>query len=289
MSEYHVSYHAVNSYEHQVTGAFFRFIIVPADNEFQKLIKMKLRSNVPVTWWISERVKDGKELYVRANKPFTEFILDLETRIIINQVNPFNRPILPREIQWKTLETTEWKVENAYFLQAGHPKDRSYIPPEWMDKFPAPNTQQGMLDHLITLREFLFSKIKFCPESTDVHTKAIETYQLKAGVCQDFAHLYSAIARRQGIPTRYVCGYLCQGKNYKGAGQLHAWVECHVPGSGWIGIDPSNNLMADNHHIKIAHGVDYGDCAPIKGVILNGGDHTSEHTVFVHQAQSAQQ
>jgi transglutaminase-like putative cysteine protease len=75
------------------------------------------------------------------------------------------------------------------------------------------------------------------------------------------------ICRSLGIPSRYVSGYLYNGpdSHLRGAQASHAWVEVHVPGKGWYGLDPTNDTLADERHIKIATGRDYNDAAPITG------------------------
>jgi len=37
--------------------------------------------------------------------------------------------------------------------------------------------------------------------------------ELKAGVCQDFAHILLVMLRMINIPARYVSGYVCPNKN----------------------------------------------------------------------------
>ena len=48
---------------------------------------------------------------------------------------------------------------------------------------------------------------------------------------------------------------------------MHAWV-CIWCGDrlGWIGFDPTNNLVAQADHITIAMGRDYAAVAPLDGV-----------------------
>jgi transglutaminase-like putative cysteine protease len=121
-----------------------------------------------------------------------------------------------------------------------------------------------------------------------------EAIDLGKGVCQDFTHLFVAIARKNRIPCRYVSGYLNQGGGVVGAAAMHAWVEAFVPGNGWHGFDPTNNLLIDKNYIKTAHGVDYSDCSPIKGVLQTSGENHTKYQVKVRtkadqQAEAAQQ
>ena len=82
------------------------------------------------------------------------------------------------------------------------------------------------------------------------------------------------------IPTRYVSGYVFADEGLRGAGATHAWVEIFIPTYGWLGLDPTNNCIADQFHIRLAVGRNYNDCAPVKGVFK--GNETQLMDVKVH-------
>jgi transglutaminase-like putative cysteine protease len=114
--------------------------------------------------------------------------------------------------------------------------------------------------------EYIYKYFKYIKGITNIETTVDEILQHKAGVCQDFAHLMLQILRTVHIPARYVSGYICPNKNgMRGEGATHAWVEAWIPGYGWAGIDPTNNVWVTNTHIKLAVGRHFNDCSPIKG------------------------
>jgi transglutaminase-like putative cysteine protease len=89
------------------------------------------------------------------------------------------------------------------------------------------------------------------------------------GVCQDFAHIMIAICRIWGVPARYVSGYLFTDRDTHDRstpGATHAWVEAYLPSLGWIGIDPTNDILAGERHLAVAIGRDYADVPPSHGV-----------------------
>lgn len=113
---------------------------------------------------------------------------------------------------------------------------------------------------------FIFKEFTYIKGITTIETTVDEILEKKAGVCQDFAHVMLEILRMMGIPSRYVSGYICPNKNgMRGEGATHAWVEAYIPGLGWAGIDPTNNVWVSNHHVKLAVGRDFTDCTPVKG------------------------
>jgi transglutaminase-like putative cysteine protease len=84
-----------------------------------------------------------------------------------------------------------------------------------------------------------------------------------------------ALGRSIGIPCRYVSGYLfhrTEDHDRSEEDATHAWIEALVPGYGWIGFDPTNNLIAAERHIRTAVGRDYADVPPTRGVFKGSAD-----------------
>jgi transglutaminase-like putative cysteine protease len=124
----------------------------------------------------------------------------------------------------------------------------------------------------------IFNEFKYNKEATDVATPTETAFGLRAGVCQDFAHIAIACLRSIGIPARYVSGYLrtlsAPGKpRLVGADQSHAWVSAWCGDElGWVDFDPTNHCFCNTDHIPIAWGRDYSDVVPIRGVFLGAGE-----------------
>jgi transglutaminase-like putative cysteine protease len=114
---------------------------------------------------------------------------------------------------------------------------------------------------------------------TGIATPVATVIAQRAGVCQDFTHVMIAGLRGLGLPARYVSGYIRTrpppgAARRRGADQSHAWVECWLgPAHGWVGLDPTNDLVVHDEHVLVAVGRDYSDVSPVRGVILGGGAH----------------
>lgn len=116
---------------------------------------------------------------------------------------------------------------------------------------------------------YIYNSFGYVPGSTNVESGVMHVFELKSGVCQDFAHVMIALCRSVGIPARYVSGYFYAEKAVFGSASdnsaSHAWVECFLPGIGWAGYDPTHNRRVDPTYIKVAIGRDYVDVRPLAG------------------------
>jgi transglutaminase-like putative cysteine protease len=140
------------------------------------------------------------------------------------------------------------------------------------------------LDRLHALSAALHEGLAFDTESSDASTPAATAFKAGRGVCQDFAHIFIAVARVAGIPARYVSGHIFRRDGAGTQPASHAWTEAWVPDLGWVAFDPTNGICADDAYVRIAAGLDYGDVAPIVGARRGGG--TEEISVEVQVVQS---
>ena len=85
---------------------------------------------------------------------------------------------------------------------------------------------------------------------------ASEILQRGAGVCADYAILYTALLRSVGIPTRLSAGIPVYTILYEWDKEIdigHAWVEIKIPDYGWVPIDitQEDDFMAGNYYLNI--------------------------------------
>ena len=127
----------------------------------------------------------------------------------------------------------------------------------------------------------LYGVFQYVPGATGIFTTAEQAMALGKGVCQDYSHILLSLCRMEGIPCRYVVGMLI------GEGASHAWVEvCHE--GRWIALDPTNNLVVDDQHIKISAGRDYKDCIINQGIFTGQTRQTQRVYVSVKEAPAIQ-
>ncbi|WZO98010.1 transglutaminase family protein [Isosphaeraceae bacterium EP7] len=141
---------------------------------------------------------------------------------------------------------------------------------------------------LLGLNKAIHEAFEYVPKSTRVDSPIDLVLEQRRGVCQDFAHVMAVLIRKLGIPCRYVSGYLFHRRGDEGerraADATHAWVEAFLPGHGWVGLDPTNNTVASDRHVRVAIGRDYHDVPPTRGFYK--GDSRSELSVSVEVSET---
>ena len=93
-----------------------------------------------------------------------------------------------------------------------------------------------------------------------------ETFQLKNGSCRDLSWMQIHLLRQQGIAARFVSGYYYFDMD-EPEYELHAWVQVFLPGTGWLGLDPSHGILTGNTHFPIAASTHFEHTMPVSGGI----------------------
>jgi transglutaminase-like putative cysteine protease len=126
---------------------------------------------------------------------------------------------------------------------------------------PRTGTQLG--DLLLAVSRHIHTHFEYAKDVTLASSPVDDVLEKGQGVCQDFTHLMIAVLRNFGVPARYVSGYVHRDDKES---QSHAWCEAWLPDLGWVGIDPTNDCLMDEHFVKVARGRDFTDVPPNKGI-----------------------
>ncbi len=135
-------------------------------------------------------------------------------------------------------------------------------------------------------RTFAYNK-----NATNVQTEIDESIRARAGVCQDYAHILVALCRLNGVPARYVSGYIYSGQegSVLGADASHAWCEAYLGPHGWVGYDPTNDTLIDDRFARIGVGRDYRDVSPVRGVYKGASRSSMSVNVAMEALAGSQQ
>jgi transglutaminase-like putative cysteine protease len=170
--------------------------------------------------------------------------------------------------------------------------DSHYVPLDvevWREaKDALPDGPTDVWTDVRAICRHVYRTFAYRPRSTGVTTLATDAIKLKAGVCQDFAHVALGMCRCSGIPARYVSGYFIKSQRQDNEEEAsHAWIEAFVPGFGWAPYDPTHDRAADERYIKAASGRDYADIRPVSGTYRGGKTRSLSVEVKVREAQAA--
>ena len=198
--------------------------------------------------------------------------LVIETRIRATTQRVVDLSNLPYGTNMAALEELQGEEELHCYLQ-----NSPYVeinPIIWKEAVDIHNECDDVFQTAYAIMQFIFEKFTYQPGATAVSTHGNEVIEKRQGVCQDFAHAMAAYCRCLKIPARYVSGYFydaTRDQSLRGSEATHAWVEVYLPGSGWIGFDPTNNKVVDETYVTLAEGRDYHDVAPVTGSYYGGG------------------
>jgi transglutaminase-like putative cysteine protease len=210
-------------------------------------------------------------------KPHTELVIDSKLEVVTVPIL-FPMDEASAEEQWQHLAGLRQQAEFIDFLAI----EKSPLLDEIRQALASEiDLQAKPLKNALVLSEYVYDHFAYEKGVTNVETPTEEIWRLQAGVCQDFAHMLLYLLRLIGIPARYVSGYVCpKEEGVRGTGATHAWVEAYIPFYGWLGLDPTNNCIVNDGHVRMAIGRHFSDCTPIKGTYKGTGAHTL--TVSVH-------
>jgi transglutaminase-like putative cysteine protease len=261
----------------EITESVMDTRLGPRDDADQRVHRFQLRLDPPGH---IRRYDDGfgnAAHLLTSMRPhnFVEVTAESEVQTYLN--DPFqDPPRAPRALD---------VIELADYLQPSPLVPRLHALEELATPFRAADTFQAVRQ----LSEMIYRNFTYRAGVTDVTTSIERVIDGRHGVCQDFAQLLLGLCRAIDIPARYVSGYVVAqstGPNdtppSRGAGASHAWVEAFIPSHGWRGFDPTNNLVANEHYVKIAIGRDYHDVPPTRGTYHGSGDEHLTVSVTTH-------
>jgi transglutaminase-like putative cysteine protease len=262
MPRFNIHHITKYTYEGPVRDSANQIVLFPVKDEYQEVLKhdLTISGEPPV-----EIYKDyhGNEIgsFTYA-EPHQSLIIDSRLEVI-TKPRPEIKDEAEIESQWAQLGQVQWQVPYIDFLKQEQFASLSEV---LESVCPDKARSRTPLEAAVQLRNYVYEQFKYIKGVTSVESTLDEVWKLKAGVCQDFAHMLLVFLRQIQIPARYVSGYICPNQNgMRGEGATHAWIEAYIPFNGWVGLDPTNNCITDDLHVRLAVGRSFSDCSPVKG------------------------
>jgi len=278
MPVYHVKHTTKYVYPSAVTDSANQIILSPPSDDYQEILNHEIKIR-PLAVLDSYFDYFGNKVGVFSIiEPHTDLLIVVEAEVATKPV-PVPSDFWSAKSQWENIDKVSTEVEFLDFVKFGNYQSLKAIRDEIAG---IANRDKTVFQSVKALSSYVYDHITYQQGVTDVETDIDKIWELKAGVCQDFAHLLLEMLRISAIPARYISGYICpMGNELRGIGATHAWVEAYIPDYGWLGIDPTNNCLVSDRHIRIAFGRNFNDCTPVKGTYKGSSAHTLTVAVVI--------
>ena len=270
MNRYRLVHVTEFRYDGVVSESYNELHLRPRQDEDQSCLSFRITTDPPAS--VSFHIDYFGNSVHRFNVTgqHTSLKIEADSVVLVHRPNE-----LPREsITLAALDGMADEMDEYYDLLAPSP----YVPhAELLNeiKKSAEDRSGGSLaGFVLSAAELIYSSFRYEKGATHVHSSILDSLASGAGVCQDFAHILLAVTRMRGVPARYVSGYMVprraieEGDNFEeviGGQASHAWAEVYLPGTGWVGMDPTMGKTVGPQHVRVAYGRDYGDVPPVRG------------------------
>ncbi|MCB9736962.1 MAG: class II glutamine amidotransferase [Deltaproteobacteria bacterium] len=282
-----IRHRTVYRYAKPVERSTHIFRFEPIQDRLQRVAAHQLNVSVKGQFRDYSDVFGNRVRRLVVERPFTEMVIESMAHVVALDTDPLElRPLHARTtipVNWMPWQR---HMLQPYLLPPELPESQLVELYEYAMSFVERNGYD-IVDTLLDINQSIYRDYEYKQGSTNVHTTAFEVYTTRRGVCQDFTNVFICLARLLGIPARYVCGYLYTGPKHENramAEATHAWAQVYLPESGWKGFDPTNGVLTQTDHVRVAIGRNYLDATPTSGTIfVGGGAETLEVAVTVEE------
>jgi transglutaminase-like putative cysteine protease len=280
-------------YQGEASSAAFALRLLPRNDVGQRVLETK----ITVSPRPAEQTQGGDFFgncltFVRIDKPHTDLRVEAVSRVKVERDASIAAALTPT---WETIRMAAAASSSlardcpAHFL---YPSRLVSLHGPAVD-YASESFARGrpVLEAAIDLMGRIKHGFAYDQDATAVSTTVPEAFERRRGVCQDFAHVMIAGLRGLGLPACYVSGYIRTNPpegapRLEGADASHAWVGLWCgQGFGWLGLDPTNDILVGDDHVVLAVGRDYADVSPTSGVFVGSGAHELSVSVDVRPHQ----
>jgi transglutaminase-like putative cysteine protease/predicted glutamine amidotransferase len=271
---YDIVHRTVYRYDQAIERSQHVLRLTPIQDRLQNVLSHELSVSVPAGSREYEDVFGNRVRRLTVESPFTEMVIEARSVVEVLDTDPLG--FGPLKVSSSIpLVWMPWQrqVLDPYLLPPELPETELAELAEYAMSFVKRN-DYDLLDTLLDINHSIHSEYAYTQGATTVFTTPFEVYANRRGVCQDFTNLMICLARLLGVPARYVCGYIYTGPKALNTAQSeasHAWVQLYLPLTGWKGFDPTNGILTQTDHVRVAVGRNYLDATPTSGTIFVGG------------------
>jgi transglutaminase-like putative cysteine protease/predicted glutamine amidotransferase len=273
-----VVHRTVYKYEKPVERSTHLLRLTPVHDRMQAVRSHELTISVPYQGRDYEDVFGNRVRRIEIESPFSEMVIESRSVVEVLDVDPLGfGPLHVSSTIPLVWMPWQRQVLDPFLLPPELPETELSDLAKYAMSFVKRNDYE-LLATLLDINHTIKREFAYQPGTTNNLTTAFDVFVNRRGVCQDFTNLFICLARLLGVPARYVCGYVYTGPKaaelepHQLQGEAsHAWVQLYLPQVGWKGFDPTNGILTQTDHVRVAVGRNRLDATPTSGTIFVGG------------------
>ena len=269
--QYEIVHTTVYHYQQPVTFGEHRVMFRPRDSHDLRVLATDLQVSPEFMVRMIQDPHSNSVALVQPLVPATELRIVCSFAIEHAHTNNLELPLSPSAEVFPFAYSLDERFDLENYLRPHHDDPGGHLT-AWARQFIRTDGLTGTRDLLVKMNEFIRINFRYAERDEEGTQTPQQTLKLSSGSCRDFALLMMEAARRLGIATRFVSGYLYdpaldggEAAGTVGAGSTHAWLQAYLPGAGWVPFDPTNNLLGGNQLIRVGVARDPSQAAPIAG------------------------
>ena len=261
-------------YRQPVRFGLHRVMFRPRDSHDLRVLATDLRINLPAQVRMIQDPHSNSVALVLPEGEATE--LTLVCAFTVEQV-PSQGDLLQLDAAAEFLPfaySLRDRLDLEHYLRPHH-EDPEGVLLRWAHEFLHSDKPNSTRETLKRMNAHIHEHFTYQSRDEEGTQTPLQTLAAGGGSCRDYALLMMEAARRLGVATRFVSGYLYDpaldataqqaGESIVGAGATHAWLQAYLPGAGWVAFDPTNDLMGSGHLLRVGVARDPALAAPIIG------------------------
>ena len=275
MIRYDIVHTTVYRYNEPVTFGEHRVMFRPRDSHDLRVLATDLQVSPEATIRLIQDPHSNSVALVQPTVPAEELRIVCTFTIEHAQGEDLELALSPGAEYFPFAYTVEERFDLEHYLRPHHDDPGGQLT-TWARQFIRTDGPTPTRELLVQMNQHIRDSFRYVARDEEGTQTPLQTLELGSGSCRDFALLMMEAARRLGVATRFVSGYLYdpaldqpgpdgQPSSTVGAGSTHAWLQAYLPGAGWVAFDPTNNFLGGNQLIRVGVARDPSQAAPISG------------------------
>jgi len=278
---YEITHTTVYRYKTPVSFGEHRVMFRPRDSHDLRVLATDLQVTPTSSVRMIQDPHSNSVALVQPLSSATELRIVCFFAIEHAHTNTLELPMSPASEFFPFAYSADERFDLELYLRPHHDDPRGELM-AWARQFIRTDGPTHTRDMLVSMNEHIRNHFTYRGREEEGTQTPLATLKAGSGTCRDFALLMMEAARRLGVATRFVSGYLYDAaldstaatgaSGTQGAGSTHAWLQAYLPGAGWVPFDPTNNLTGGSQLIRVGVARDPAQAAPVSGSWFGAAD-----------------